>query len=69
MLGLLLGTYWAVSSNLTVEATQELTEGGGFAVGHQQMFGIWLTDKIAGKIGNKEKSIEDLKLPGFLINI
>ncbi|MBW6410242.1 PTS ascorbate transporter subunit IIC [Clostridium weizhouense] len=66
MLGLLLGTYWAVSSNLTVEATQELTEGGGFAVGHQQMFGIWLTDKIAGKIGNKEKSIEHLKLPGFL---
>ncbi|MDZ7542719.1 PTS ascorbate transporter subunit IIC, partial [Clostridium perfringens] len=27
MLGLLLGTYWAVSSNLTVEACQELTEG------------------------------------------
>ncbi len=45
MLGILLGTYWAVSSNLTVEATQDLTEGGGFAVGHQQMFGIWLTDK------------------------
>ncbi|NFO38727.1 PTS ascorbate transporter subunit IIC [Clostridium botulinum] len=66
MLGLLLGTYWAVSSNRTVEATQELTEGGGFAVGHQQMFGIWLTDKLAGKIGNKEKSIEHLKLPGFL---
>jgi PTS system ascorbate-specific IIC component len=66
MLGLLLGAYWAVSSNLTVEATQELTEGGGFAVGHQQMFGIWLTDKIAGKIGNKEKSIEHLELPGFL---
>lgn len=66
MLGLLLGTYWAVSANLTVEACQELTEGGGFAIGHQQMFGVWLTDKIAGKIGNKEKSIEDLKLPGFL---
>lgn len=66
MLGLLLGAYWAVSANLTVEATQELTEGGGFAVGHQQMFGIWLTDKIAGKIGNKEKSIEHLQLPGFL---
>lgn len=66
MLGILLGVYWAVSANLTVEACQELTEGGGFAIGHQQMFGVWLTDKIAGKIGNKEKSIEDLELPGFL---
>lgn len=66
MLGLLLGTYWAVSSNLTVEACQELTEGGGFAIGHQQMFGVWLTDKIAGKMGKKGKSIEDLELPGFL---
>ncbi|SKA75499.1 PTS system IIC component, L-Asc family [Caloramator quimbayensis] len=66
MLGLLLGTYWAVASNLTVEACQELTEGGGFAVGHQQMFGIWLTDKIAGKIGKKGKKLEDLELPGFL---
>lgn len=66
MLGVLLGIYWAVSANLTVEPCQELTEGGGFAIGHQQMFGVWLTDKIAGKVGNKEKTIEDLKLPGFL---
>jgi PTS system ascorbate-specific IIC component len=66
MLGLLLGTYWAVSSNLTVEATQELTEGGGFAIGHQQMFGIWLTHKITKKMGNKGKKIEDIELPGFL---
>lgn len=66
MLGLLLGTYWAVFSNLTVEPCQELTEGGGFAIGHQQMFGVWLTDKIAGKLGKKGKSIEELKLPGFL---
>lgn len=66
MLGLLLGTYWAVFSNLTVGPCQELTEGGGFAIGHQQMLGVWITDKIAGKIGNSKKSIEDLELPGFL---
>lgn len=66
MLGLLLGTYWSVSSNLTVEACQELTEGGGFAIGHQQMFGVWLTDKIAGKFPKNSKKIEDLELPGFL---
>ncbi|MPQ44259.1 PTS ascorbate transporter subunit IIC [Clostridium tarantellae] len=66
MLGLLLGTYWSVFSNLTVEACQDLTEGGGFAVGHQQMFGVWLTDKIAGKFDKKDKKIEDINLPGFL---
>lgn len=66
MLGILLGTYWAVASNLTVECCQDLTEGGGFAVGHQQMFGVWIVDKISAKIGNNKKKIEDINLPGFL---
>lgn len=66
ILGLLLGTYWSVFSNLTVEACEELTEGGGFAIGHQQMLGIWIIDKISNKIVKKGKSIEDLKLPGIL---
>lgn len=67
MLGLFLGTYWAVASNLTVGPTQDLTNGGGFAVGHQQMIGVWLTDKLASKLGGKEsKKLEDVKLPGFL---
>ena len=30
------------------------------------MFAVWLTDKIAPKIGKKEDSIENIKLPGFL---
>ncbi|HXP98418.1 MAG TPA: PTS ascorbate transporter subunit IIC [Telmatospirillum sp.] len=63
--GLLLGTYWAVFSNLTVECTQELTGGAGFAVGHQQMGAVWLTSKIAPKIGNRDRSVEHLELPGF----
>lgn len=66
MLGVLLGTYWAVASNLTVEPVAKLTEGGGFATGHQQMFVIYFTSKIAKKIGNPKKSLENLKLPGFL---
>ncbi len=66
LLGLLLGTYWAVASNLTVESCQHLTEGGGFAIGHQQMFGVWLTEKVSKRMGKKGKSIEDLELPGFL---
>ncbi|MBQ9495933.1 MAG: PTS ascorbate transporter subunit IIC [Treponema sp.] len=72
MLGLFLGTYWAVSTNMTVNATQELTNGGGFAVGHQQMFGVWAIDKIGDALNKKGsgtsqgKKIEDMKLPGFL---
>jgi PTS system ascorbate-specific IIC component len=64
--GLLVGTYWAVFSNLTVEATQDLTDNAGFAVGHQQMLSVWVAHKIGARIGNKERSVEHLKLPGFL---
>lgn len=66
MLGILLGTYWAVASNLTVEPVAKLTEGGGFATGHQQMVGIFLVSKLAKKLGDPKKSLETLHLPGFL---
>lgn len=62
--GLLCGTYWAVGSNMTVEATNDLTDHAGFAVGHQQMFGIWLADKFGAKFGNKHKGVDDFKLSG-----
>ena len=68
-MGLILGLYWAVGSNLTVEVTQELTEGGGFAIAHQQMFGIAIFSKLADKMKSKSKStkrLDDLKFPGFL---
>ena len=64
--GLLMGTYWSVTSNLIIEATQEVTDGAGFTVGHQQMFGAWLAYKVAGKIGNKENDVDHVKTPGFL---
>lgn len=62
--GLLIGTYWTVFSNLTVEATNNLTDNAGFAIGHQQMLGVWFADKVSAKIGNKEKSTENMKLSG-----
>lgn len=65
-IGVICGLYWAVSSNMTVEATQRLTGGGGFAIGHQQQFAIWFVDKIADKLGNKEENLDNLKLPKFL---
>lgn len=73
VMGVILGLYWAVGSNMTIRYTQDLTDGGGFAVAHQQMFGIalvsWLSDKIKkhDEKSNKEpKRLEDIELPGFL---
>ena len=65
-IGLFSGIYWAVGSNLSVEPTQRLTENAGFAIGHQQMFAIWAADKLAPKIGNPKKKLDDLKLPKWL---
>lgn len=69
IMAVLLGLYWAVGSNLTIEPTQELTDGAGFALAHQQMFGIFLMTKLSEYIGKKSKNnkkIEDLELPGWL---
>ncbi|MDY5252909.1 MAG: PTS ascorbate transporter subunit IIC [Erysipelotrichaceae bacterium] len=67
IMGLILGLYWAVGSNLTVEFTQELTEGGGFAIAHQQMFGIALFSKLAEKFkSDSSRKLDDIKFPGFL---
>lgn len=75
-MGLILGCYWAVGSNLTVDITQELTEGAGFAIAHQQMFGVYFFAKLAeklkkhdekkGKKSKGDKKLEDIELPGFL---
>ena len=75
-MAIVLGAYWAVGSNLTVKPMQELTDGAGFAIAHQQMFGIrlgyWAAEKLFGekkdKDGNvtrKVKKVGELEMPGF----
>lgn len=66
MLGIFAGCWAAFGSNLTVEATQRLTGGANFAIGHQEMMGILVTEKIAPKLGKAEDSFENLSLPGWL---
>lgn len=68
IMGVILGLYWAVGTNLTVGITQDLTEGAGFAVAHQQMFGIAFFSWLAGKFkkDKNNKKLEDIELPGFL---
>ena len=64
--GILLGVYWSVMCNLIIEPTQEVTDGAGFTIGHQQMFGAWLAYKVGGLIGDKEKTVDNVSLPGWL---
>ncbi len=69
IMGLILGLYWAVGTNLTVRISQDLTDGAGFSIAHQQMFGLALFSYLAEKMnkGNhKSKRLEDMKFPGFL---
>lgn len=75
VMAILLGAYWAVGANLTIKPCQEVTDGAGFCLAHQQMFGVafnyWLAGKLFGKEGKngskKEvKKIEDIELPGFM---
>ncbi len=71
VMSLILGLYWAVGSNLTIKPCQEVTDGAGFCIAHQQMFGIafnyWLAEKWFGKKkdGKDIKKIEDIELPGW----
>ncbi len=73
VMSVILGAYWAVGSNLTVKPMQELTDGAGFAIAHQQMFGIRLgyivADKVFGTNGGKRqkeiKKVGDMEMPGF----
>ncbi|MGZ9851969.1 PTS ascorbate transporter subunit IIC [Limosilactobacillus ingluviei] len=74
VMSVILGLYWAVGSNLTVGINQELTDGAGFGIAHQQMFGIFFFAKLAeyfekraAKKGKKQtKRLEDIELPGFM---
>lgn len=82
IMAIVLGLYWAVGSNLIVGYTQELTQGAGITIAHQQMFGIfistWLASKMAAhdkkkkeKNPNKKESIfdkpiDEIELPGWM---
>ena len=65
--GVLVGIYWAYSTTLAAGVVDEVTDGGGFTVGHNQQLGIWLFGKIAPKLAGKRLfDCEDMELPGWL---
>lgn len=70
VMAIILGLYWAVGANITIKPCQDLTDGAGFCLAHQQMFGIafntWLAEKLFAKKDKKVKKIDDFELPGFM---
>ncbi len=65
--GVIVGIYWAYSTTLAAGVVDEVTEGGGFTVGHNQQLGIWFFGRLAPKLkGKKVIDCEDVELPGWL---
>ena len=59
----LLGSYMPFTCAYVAPLMKNIKGGEGFTLAHSSSCGIWLAAKIGGLVGNKEKDLEDIKIP------
>ncbi|SKC84861.1 PTS ascorbate transporter subunit IIC [Maledivibacter halophilus] len=60
---ILLGVYLTFTCAYIAPLMKEVPGGEGFTLGHSSSIGCWISAKVGKLVGNKEKSLEDIKLP------
>lgn len=59
----LLGSYMTFTCAYVAPLMKNIKGGEGFTLAHSSSCGIWLAAKIGRLVGNKEKDLEDIKIP------
>ena len=59
----LLGSYMTFTCAYVAPLMKNIKGGEGFTLAQSSSCGIWLAAKIGGLVGNKEKDLEDIKIP------
>lgn len=62
----LLGIYLTFTCAYVAPLMEDVPGGGGFTLGHSSSIGCWISAKVGKIVGNKEKNLEDIKLPKYL---